>query len=556
MSKREFTTEYLLYGLLFLLAASVRFIHLGQMALNNFEALQAMQAFNISSGANVLMGDQPAYVILTAGLFKLFSSGNFAARFWPALIGSCAVFLPLLFRKAFGQRLALLLGLFLAIDPALVAISRTAGVESLAIVFGIGAAGFLVNKKMILAGVCLGIAIASGPAFWMGMVIFLLVYLSASLFMHVYIFEGLEAKDFEVFGAGAIITMALLGTGFMAVPNGITGISNGLLSFIHNWGSQSLVPLSSSLIVFGLTYFPLIILAVMGLINSFNRRRELVSVMGIWFIAALFLMIVNPSREIWDWVWAALPLWGLTALGVDGLVYEISDDVRLALIVEIVLSVVLVVFSYLNILAYFNNPSSDLIVQNNRLIAAALPIALVLLLTVFMAWGWSPRSAFRGLGIGVGILLFGWMAAGAMKNAGGMQQISGYAWKPQSITIGEQLVVSQINDLSIWNHGLPQNIDIDVVGFDVPAMRWALRDFSQVTYDTQFPQTATPSIIIAPDYLQIGATTLYRGQGLAWEQYPAFAQMGLSDWLKWSFYREAPVEEIRLIVWARNDLFK
>ncbi len=94
MSKKEFTIEYLLYGAVFLLAMGLRFIHLGQFSLNDYEAVQALQALKISSGSVVLMGDQPAYVILTAGLFRIFAATNFLARFWPALIGAWHRFSP------------------------------------------------------------------------------------------------------------------------------------------------------------------------------------------------------------------------------------------------------------------------------------------------------------------------------------------------------------------------------------------------------------------------------------------------------------------------------
>jgi len=556
MSKKGFTIEYLLYGAVFLLAIGMRFIHLGQFSLNDYEAVQALLALKISSGSVVQMGDQPAYVILTAGLFRIFAATNFLARFWPALVGACVVLLPLLFRKILGDRWSLLVGLFLAIDPALIAISRTASGESLAIVFGIAAVGFILHKKGISAGIFLGAAIASGPVFWFGLLLLLLVSLISSVLLSPLDLGKLTVKELGVLGGSAVVTLVLLSTGFMTVPNGMTGFANALVSFVNAWSIHSLVSVKTALLVFTATYLPLLLLGGFGFGVSIGKQRRKAGFLGAWFLLSALLMLINPSGEIIDWVWAALPLWGLTAMGTEAALQRVGEDERVVLWVQIGLTITLVIFSFLNVLAYFFNSSPDLTVNRNRLIGAALPIGLLLLMTVFLAWGWSPKSAIRGLGLGIAILLFGWMISAALKSAGGIIQPSAIGWKPQAITVGETRMTTQLGDLSMWNHGIRNAIDIDVVGYDVPSMRWALRDFTNVVFDTQFSQVETPSIIIAPDYLQIGTSILYRGQGLIWSQYPSYGQMRLYDWVKWTVYRQAPVDQIRLILWARNDLFK
>ena len=88
MEERKITIEHLLIGAVFMLALLVRFIHLGQPPLNDYEAAPALQAMNIASGKETMIGDQPAYVMLTAGLFRLFDATDFGARLWPALAGA------------------------------------------------------------------------------------------------------------------------------------------------------------------------------------------------------------------------------------------------------------------------------------------------------------------------------------------------------------------------------------------------------------------------------------------------------------------------------------
>jgi len=104
-------------------------------------------------------------------------------------------------------------------------------------------------------------------------------------------------------------------------------------------------------------------------------------------------------------VWAVFPLVGFASLGIDQFLRRVSESNRPVLIGEIVLTVSLIIFSILNLLAYFFNSYGDAVVDRNRLIGAGLPILLLMIMTAFLAWGWSPRSALQGLGLGLGLLL-------------------------------------------------------------------------------------------------------------------------------------------------------
>jgi hypothetical protein len=556
MDSKKPNLETAVYCLIFLIALLVRMIGLGQTPLNDFEAVPALQAFAVSQAQETAIGGQPGYVLLTAALFRMMTASDFWARFWPALVGAAIVLVPYLLRSRFPGKTGLIAALFLAIDPALVAISRTAGGASLALVFGLLAAAFMIRKEWIAGGIFLGFAMASGAFFWTGLVLGGIIFVVIRLQSNVKLPLPSSGKDWALLGITTSIAAVMGSSGFFFQPSGLSGIGNGLVSFAERWSTASLVSLKTEGIVFGFTYFPALILGAAGLIVSKKQHPFLTRVLLTWVIAATLLVVLLPSREINDWVWAALPLWGLASLGIDAFLQKIVESERLVLAAQFTVTVALLIFSGLNLEAYFFNSYGDLTIDRNRLIGAGLPIILLIIVTAFLAWGWSPQTALRGLGLGISVLLVVWDFSAGIKSAGGLVQASSIAWKPQPIVVDERLLASQVEELSLWNHGQRQAIDIQVVNYDQPALRWALRNFQNTTWDLSYSQVETPSIIIAPDYQQIGSTTLYRGQGISWAQYPSFDQMNFPQWMRWAFYRQSPVDEIRLILYARNDLFK
>ncbi len=168
MNSPSIKHEGWLYGLAFLLAIALRFIALGAAPLTDSEATLALQSLALARGESPLLAPQSAHILFTSVLFAVMESNNFLARFFPALTGSALVLVPLLFRERIKPRPAVILALLLAIDPLLVAFSRTAGGTILAVTFLLAAAGFWMNKRAIPAGLFAALALLSGPALWAG----------------------------------------------------------------------------------------------------------------------------------------------------------------------------------------------------------------------------------------------------------------------------------------------------------------------------------------------------------------------------------------------------
>ena len=168
MNQRAFTLEMLAYLLAVALAVAVRFSGLGNLPLTEREAGLALQALAIARGTPVVLNAQPGYLVLTSLLFSLFHASEWLARFWPALAGSLLAAAPYLFRRALGRWPALILAFALALEPGLVAISRSAGGESLAVTGGVLAVAFALRQRPVLAGVFAGLALLGGPTLWPG----------------------------------------------------------------------------------------------------------------------------------------------------------------------------------------------------------------------------------------------------------------------------------------------------------------------------------------------------------------------------------------------------
>jgi hypothetical protein len=52
-----------------------------------------------------------------------------------------------------------------------------------------------------------------------------------------------------------------------------------------------------------------------------------------------------------------------------------------------------------------------------------------------------------------------------------------------------------------------------------------------------------------------GLPSAYRGQDFTWRQRPQWEILQGGDWLKWFVFRQLPLENETVILWARDDLF-
>lgn len=557
------TLETLLYLFSFLAAVCLRFIHLGALPLNDFESINALRALGLVNQQTASMGGQPGYVTLTAGLFSLFDATDLFARFIPALAGSLMALLPLLFRKQLGKNSALLFSFFLSFEPALIAASRTANGAMAAASFLLLGLGFFITRRSVPAGLFLGASFAFGGNIWLG----LIGIICASLFYWLISdqkfslgdqLRKLNPSEWQNFGLSFAASLIIISTGFFWHPRGISGAGLGLVDFIQGFKVQSLISVRTMLLAFLCTEFPVILLAGWSLIRGIVAKERFRFFLAIWALTAGILAVMRGGRETMDWMWALIPLWGLAGIGlaeiIDLHIHTERQD-RLVTIIQLGLTIFLLVFSFLNLLSLLFNSYGDQQVIQTRLIGTLLPLGLLILITLLISWGWSAGASKNGLvGAFIGLLLLVTLN-NSFKSAGAQEQSAADLWRPGAAVTESHWMIQQLEDISLWNHGERHGIDIQVINQDSPAMRWALRKFEKTTYNTQFSSITTPEAMIAPDFVEIGSVALYRGQNLTWQEMPSFSLMKATDWVKWMIYRQVPVDENRVILWARNDLF-
>jgi hypothetical protein len=561
MTKKKLTTETLLFGLAFLLAILFRFVLLGQPSLGDHEASNAIQALLSSDGRQVNIGGQPGYVALSSFLFFVFNTSDFAARFWPALFGSCLIMVPLLFRKYFGQTTTLILAFVLAIDPGLISISRFADGTMIVVAATLTAVGFYLAKEPILCGIFFGIGVIAGPDFYplaisLGIaLIFIQIKNPADDASE----DAISSKPAWRWGyciLAGIITAILISTQFFVRTNGISGIGSALVDYLNSWKQIGDVTLPTFLTLFVFIQFPIFLLGVWGLLRGLLSKQPLTHFLGLWWGIGVVLLIVNPSRSASTLAWVSIPLLGLAAIQITNIVEKIKFPSKIVGLAQMAATISLIIFALLNFINLVNFPEADTLLLRNRLIGIILPIVLLIILTLLLAWGWNTDSAKNGLLVGFAVLIVAYMIGSAWKTAGWTGKPAFELWRVGETIVGDELLLKPTTDLSRWSNGQANRIDIGIVGIDSPSLLWALRDFEKITSENVIPVNTTPSVVITSTDFEFTSQSIYRGQGILWSVRPDINQMKLRDWVKWTLFRTTPLLKSEIILWARNDLFK
>jgi hypothetical protein len=117
------------------------------------------------------------------------------------------------------------------------------------------------------------------------------------------------------------------------------------------------------------------------------------------------------------------------------------------------------------------------------------------------------------------------------------------------------LLVTTLSDLSQWNIGLRQELDV-LVTVESPALRWALRDFPRARFVSGLAATEAPGVVITlKDQETPALAQAYRGQDFVWRVYPGWEGLLPPNAAAWFVFRQAPLVSEQVVLWARIDLF-
>ena len=576
-----------LYWLAFLIALAFRLIQLGAVPLTDSEAQFALQALRLAQGENPLLGPQPAYILFTSVLFLVTESANFLARFIPALAGSVLVFAPYYFREKLKPLPALILAFLIAFDPGLVALSRQAGGTILAVTFLFFAWGMWRNGRAVPAGIFAALALLSGPSVWSGVLTLGLT----SLFLRGTIKpttpntlhaprNTLHATRNTLHATrntlhaprntliALLSTLLLGGTLFFTAPNGLSALFNSLPAYLRGWTSASVFSPGRVLFTF-LVYEPLgIFLAIFALIRGFRLKSARVARLGLWLGVSLLLAVFY--RQTSELAWVIVPLLILAAQELSRAL-DIYREERVEIGVVAGAILILLIYIWFNVASIGLNPYEQFIsttaptsitifgraveLSVNPRYLVLIGASLILLVCIsLVAFGWSPRTARLGttwsfsLFLGVYALAAAWGASG-QRIPNGVE-----LWKPDQPPLHADLLISSVNDISLFSRGHVQAQPVTVMGVHSPALEWALRNHDVEIVSVLDPLNAPP-IVITPLMNELGLPSAYRGQDFTWRQPPVWDNIQRPDWIRWLVYRQLPRQTETIILWARDDLF-
>ena len=332
MKTNRWTIEGSLYALALLAALVLRLAALKNAGLNDVEAGWALQALGLARGQAVGIGPQPLYVLFTGLLFSILDSSNVLARLLPALSGSALVLFPLFMRGYFGKRAAVILAFGLALDPALVFLSRTAGSQIMALSFVLLTLAAILSRRTAWAGIFAGLALLSGPQVLAGALSVGLTWIGGKLLVNTGILQPLRIEDRDEtpresrpvrMGLFFLVgTLLAAGTLFFRFPQGIGALADTVSAYLSGWVTASGVPALRIPAVW-IVYQPLVfIFGLAGVVRAwfgwhpqYNQMRWLT----LWAFFALAVAMLYPARQVSDLAWLLIPMWALSAMEINAM---------------------------------------------------------------------------------------------------------------------------------------------------------------------------------------------------------------------------------------------
>ena len=566
MKNRTITLEHALYGLAIALAAGYRFLHLGALPLSDYEADWALQALQVTQGLKPAIGNNPAYVHLTAILFYIFGTTNFLARFWPALAGSALVIAPWFLRNRIGRLPALVLAFGLVIDPGLAAMSHLAGGMMIAITSLVLAGVLWMDRKRSIAGLFAGLALISGPSIWFGLLGLGLAWAFTSTSRKGTVPKtekdaGDEASSTAPLSSrwkesrGALAwglgTLVVAGSLFMLSPKGLSGFVMSFVEFLRSWWAVSGIQLWRPLLALPAYEILPLGFGIAGAVRGIIKRDADSIKLGVWALVALVLVFIHPGRQVSELGWAILPLWALTAIELSHH-FDFAGRKLWEVAGVMTLVISLSVFGWLDLAGV---TTMDLTTETARM-RLYLLIAVILLMglsLVLVGAGWSASSARLG-GVWGGVIVLTAFTVAMSTGATGLREpLTAELWLPEPRTGRVDVMLKVANQISDLNKGYTGQLPLTIQGVDSPALHWVFRDW-QVTDVSPIAPDAKPEMVISwTDKLDLTAD--YRGEALPLREAPDWAHATFATWLKWFVYRQMPILRQDVILWVRSDLF-
>lgn len=558
MSKSEPTVRLetlLLIGLL-LLAGGLRLTALDWPPMSSAEAAPALEAASGTPeasafwSAGAIPGTNSIYQLLTSISFQFVGASSAGARLIPVLFGIGLVLIPLLLQRQIGRTPALLASLLLALSPAGLLASRSAGSGIIAIsLLALGLALLHGLYPRWLAWAALGAALAGGSTVWTGLLGLLLGWGFARLLG----FGGrlIEEKPASVdrWRGVWVIPLAMLvsASGVGLYPQGLAALFQSLSSWLVGWSTAGDFPSIRALVSIPIYEPLLLVMGFLGIYHALRGDHPFPRLLGGWMLGSFVILIIYPARQPLDLLWVLLPLALLAGIGLERVIAALRGSRSWGVLISMTGTfLVLVAFAYLQLAAYSVGQNPNAASLYLGLVGAAL--LLCLLVGVFFGLGWSWRLAGAAGGLATSLILLaltisaGWRLVFGSSGAGEL-------WRLEAATTGLEYLVDTVEAVSLVELGQLKGLPLQVDQIP-PVLAWYLRDFTRAN-----PAQAAPALILMPESspgAQVGGD--YLGQTLTIIERPGWAAALPSDPIRWWLRREAPRHAERWLLLVRADI--
>jgi hypothetical protein len=278
--------------------------------------------------------------------------------------------------------------------------------------------------------------------------------------------------------------------------------------------------------------------------------------LSIWVVIAIILPVIYAGRQVSDLSWALVPLWALAALEIGR--SFLGGEERDTYLVAGALAVLLSIFA---VIGWFNFLAIGRFQTNILLYAAIIVgafllglVAVLLVLTAFPSKG-ANSAASLGMAWSLCLMLGLFMLAGSWGMSIVRQNGAQELWSDTPTPGNVDQFKQTLSDLSTWNTGFRDQLEVvDMTGS--PAMQWVLRDFSFARSESSLASTESPPVVITlkeaeePQLVQ-----QYRGQDFVWHLSHGWQGVLPPEFIKWLAFRQAPLSQGQIILWARSDIF-
>ena len=546
-----------MYILVVLLAVAVRLVNLGSDPLSNPEALLALKALDLLHRVPSDLGAQPGYALPTGLLFFLFGPENGLARLLPAVLGGILAGLPYFYRNHLGRVASLLLALGLALDPGMIALSRQATGVMVGISLLLMALTAWIAGRPVLAGSVGALALISGPAAILNALTLAVAVLIGRLLKIPLprpwsadeADEKSQSSPVRLALIAGLVTVFLTGTVFLFYPSGIGAMAGVIPASLESLFRSFEIPFAQPIFAL-LVYQPIaVIFGLIGGVQAWIRKDGLGKFLTLWFLLALLMAVLPPGRQVWNLAWALVPLLALAARAIAG---ELEWDSESGLVSAGFAVVVTVLLSFIWFQLASLARAGGTAQPRYFLVLGVVVITAVSAALVGLGWSWpaARRGLVWGLVAGIGI----YSLSASFKMVSPLNPKVQELWYSQPSVAEGDLLLESLSDFSEWATGRREAVDLTVTQ-DLPSLRWALRNFDNASFGFQADPLSMPSTLITNISEEPDQPAAYRGADFIWHSERDWGGALPPELLRWIVFRESPLRNESLILWARNDLF-